>query len=123
MDILKQSKRVLKDLLETHAKIKEEYLASVKSLQGQELDTVFWAVRIDMKEHAEALRLTEREFYLCINFLIDQKFIDNIRRDYSKSEGDWQIVLLTPQAFQTRKRWKIRTEEIKVKTDSVSSIS
>ena len=108
MDILKQSKRVLRHLLDTHARIKEEYLASVKSLQEQKLDTVFWAIRIDMLEHAKELGLTERQFYLCIYFLIDQKMIDNIRKDYSKSQGDWQIIMLSPLAFKTKKSCTIQ---------------
>ena len=99
----KESKRVLQDLCETHENIKREYLNLAKTVNESESDTVFWAVRIDMSEHAEKLGLTEREFYLCIQFLLENKYIDAVRTDYKQMDGDKKIIVLNPMAFKATK--------------------
>lgn len=100
MNLVKESDRVLQSLCKTHAEIKKEYLATVK-MRGRKKETVFWAIRIEMLEYAKSLGLKEREFYLCIYYLMDHKYISNMMTDYSKSGGDWKIIMLTPLALES----------------------
>ena len=79
MNLVRESERVLQSLCNTHSKIKKEYLDSIK-LRGKKKETVFWAVRVEMTEYAKTLGMKEREFYLCIHYLMDHKYIKNINK-------------------------------------------
>lgn len=96
---VKASEKVLQSLCKTYKQTKKEYLANIK-MRGRKKETVFWALRIEMKEYAKSLGLKEREFYICISYLMDQKYIRKVMTDYSKSDGDWKIIMLTPLALE-----------------------
>lgn len=100
MNLVKESERVLQSLCRTYAKVKKEYLSTLK-MRGRKKETVFWSIRIEMLEYAKSLGLKEREFYLCIYYLMDHKYISNVMTDYSKSGGDWKIIMLTPLALES----------------------